>query len=77
METNLPPLNELDVVALIEPLSEHRLVRGQVGTVVGEWEPGAYEVEFSDHKSGQTIALVALPSAKLMRLHYTPIATTK
>lgn len=37
-----------DVVALTEDLPEHGLVRGQVGTVVEELAPEAFEVDFSD-----------------------------
>ncbi|MEH2066507.1 MAG: DUF4926 domain-containing protein [Nostoc sp.] len=38
----------LDVVALTEDLAEVGLHRGQVGTIVEEYEPGVFEVEFSD-----------------------------
>jgi hypothetical protein len=38
----------LDVVALTEDLPEHGLIQGQVGTVVEDLSPDAYEVEFSD-----------------------------
>jgi hypothetical protein len=34
------------VVALLEDLSAEGLLRGQVGTVVENWAPGVYEVEF-------------------------------
>ena len=36
----------LDVVALLEPIPEQHLLRGQVGTVVEELDPGYVEVEF-------------------------------
>jgi hypothetical protein len=36
-----------DVIALTEDLPTEGLLRGQVGTVVEEWEPGVYEVEFA------------------------------
>jgi hypothetical protein len=47
------------VVALLEDLPEHSLVRGQVGTVVESWTPGVFEIEFSDdnkrlHRATQT-----------------------
>lgn len=48
----------LSVVALLEDMPEHGLVRGQVGTVVEAWAPGVYEVEFSDD-NGRTYAMVA------------------
>ncbi|MGC8884860.1 MAG: DUF4926 domain-containing protein [Bryobacteraceae bacterium] len=60
------------VVALLEDLPEHGLVRGQVGTVVESWAPGVYEVEFSDDQ-GRTYAMVALKAEQLMRLHHEPV----
>jgi hypothetical protein len=57
------------VVALTEDLPEEGLVRGQVGTVVENWAPGVYEVEFSDD-NGRTCAMVALKTGQLMRLHH-------
>ena len=60
------------VVALLEDLPEHRLVRGQVGTVVESWATGVYEVEFAD-ESGKTFAMVALKPEQMIRLHYEPV----
>jgi len=60
------------VVALLEELPAHGLVRGQVGTVVESWAPGVYEVEFSDDQ-GRTYAMVALKAEQLMRLHHAPV----
>lgn len=60
------------VVALLENLREHGLVRGQVGTVVESWTPGIYEVEFAD-ESGRTFAMVALNAKQMMRLHCEPV----
>ena len=48
----------LDGVALLVDVPEHKLLRGQVGTVV-ELLEGALEVEFSDD-SGRTYAELAL-----------------
>jgi len=62
----------LSVVALLLDLPEQGLVRGQVGTVVENWAPGVYEVEFSDD-NGRTYALVALKAEQLMRLHHEPV----
>jgi hypothetical protein len=62
----------LDVVALTEDLPEHGLVRGQVGTVVEELAPDAFEVEFSDDE-GRTYASTGIPREKLIVLHYQPI----
>ena len=60
------------VVALLEDLPEEGLVRGQVGTVVETWAPGAYEVEFADD-NGRTYAMAALKAERLMRLHHEPV----
>jgi len=62
----------LSVVALLEDLPEHRLVRGQVGTVVETWTPGVHEVEFCDDNGG-TYAMVALRADQLMKLHHAPV----
>ena len=62
--------NQLDVVALLVDLPQHKLVRGQVGTVV-EILDGAYEVEFSDD-SGRTYAELGLPAEQLLVLHHRP-----
>lgn len=59
----------LDVVALTEDLAEHKLHRGQVGTVVELLAPNVFEVEFSDDE-GQTYAMLALRADQLMVLHY-------
>lgn len=59
------------IVALLEDLPAEGLVRGQVGTIVGVWAPGVFEVEFSD-TNGRTYALVTLNADRLMILHYEP-----
>ena len=41
-------LELLSVVALLEDSKDHKLLRGQVGTIVERLAPGVYEVEFSD-----------------------------
>lgn len=57
----------LDVVALTAPVPEHRLERGEIGTVV-ECHPGnAFEVEFVA-EDGYTYALVALSGEVLLPL---------
>jgi hypothetical protein len=62
----------LSVVALLQNLPEEGLVRGQVGTVVENWAPGVYEVEFADD-NGKAYAMVALKADQLMRLHHEPV----
>jgi hypothetical protein len=60
------------VVALLMDLPDHGLVRGQVSTVVGNWAPGVYEVEFCDD-GGRTYAMAALKANQLMKLHCEPV----
>lgn len=62
----------LDVVALIEDAPEVGLYQGQVGTIVEEYEPEVFEVEFSD-TSGRAYELETLNANQLMVLHYRPI----
>jgi hypothetical protein len=59
----------LSVVALLQDLPEHGLVRGQVGTVVEELAGGVYEIEFCDGE-GRTYAMASLPDSQIMRLHH-------
>jgi Domain of unknown function (DUF4926) len=66
-------LKLLDVIALTENLPDLGLYRGQVGTIVEVYEPGIFEVEFSDTQ-GQTYALETLQEHQLMVLHHQPIA---
>jgi hypothetical protein len=62
----------LDVVALTEPLPEHGLARGQVGTVVEALAPDVFEVEFSAD-DGQAYAFASVPADKLLVLHNRPV----
>ncbi|NJK73903.1 MAG: DUF4926 domain-containing protein [Oscillatoriales cyanobacterium RU_3_3] len=70
-------IQELDIVALTEDLeATHfetkesiKLSKGQVGTVVMEFDGSAFEVEFS-HQDGTTYAMETIPATKLMLLHY-------
>jgi hypothetical protein len=65
-------IESLDVVALLEDLPAHGLVRGQVGTVVELLAPGVFEVEFSDDE-GRSYATLALKVDQLMLLHHSPV----
>ncbi len=58
-----------DTVALVEDMSMLKLYCGQVGTIVEEYEPGVFEVEFSDLK-GRTYALETLQASQLMLLRH-------
>ncbi len=62
----------LDVVALLENVPEVGLYQGQVGTIVEEYEPEVFEVEFSD-TSGRAYAIETLNANQLMVLHHCPI----
>ncbi|MBD2458458.1 DUF4926 domain-containing protein [Nostoc sp. FACHB-87] len=62
----------LDVVALTEDLPELELYRGQVGTIVDEYERGVFEVEFSD-LTGKAYAVETLNASQLMLLYHQPI----
>lgn len=65
----------LDVVALLKNFPELGLYRGQVGTIVEEYEPGVFEVEFSD-LTGRAYAIVTLPDNQLMVLYHQPLEKT-
>jgi len=67
-------MNLYDMVALLEDLPDEGLKRGQVGTIVEEWEPQVYEVEFADPQ-GVTYAMVALRADQLMTLYWHPSQT--
>lgn len=66
----------LDIVALIEDLPPLNLYRGNVGTIVEEYEPGVFEVEFSD-TTGQAYAIETLNASQLMPLYHYPLETRK
>ena len=59
----------LDIVALLEDLPELSLVRGQVGTIVEEYDRDTFEVEFSDN-NGCAYAIETLNSNQLLALHH-------
>ncbi len=67
-------INLLDVVALAMDLPQHKLSRGQVGTVVEVLAPGVFEVEFSGD-DGRTYASTALNAEQLILLRYHPAHT--
>ena len=62
----------LDVVALLEPLPEHGLVRGNRGTVVEVYRYGYFEVEFSD-TNGQMFAMLPLHKNQLLKMVEVPL----
>ena len=66
----------LDTVALLEDIPTLKLYRGQAGTIVEEYEPDMFEVEFSDFK-GRTYALETLEASQLMLLQYQCLSQRK
>ena len=62
-------MKQFDTVALIMDLPKLNLYRGQVGTIVEEYEENAFEVEFID-LNGKTYALETLKASQLMLLHH-------
>lgn len=68
----MPEPEMLSLVALLEDLPGQGLVRGQVGTVVEQWAPDVFEVEFSDDH-GRTYAMAAVRSSQLLKLHNEPV----
>lgn len=64
-------IKQHDVVTLVHDLPEHGPVRGQVGTVVEQYAPDAFEVEFAD-RAGRTYALATLSAEHLLVLHHEP-----
>ena len=64
-------LELLSVVALLEDSKHHKLLRGQVGTIVERLAPGVYEVEFSDDE-GRTYASLSPRADQLLQLYHEP-----
>jgi len=62
----------LDMVALLNDQPELQLCRGQVGTIVEEYEPGVFEVEFSD-TMGYAYAIETFQENQLMLLRHAPV----
>jgi hypothetical protein len=59
----------LDSVAILREMPHHRVLLGQVGTIVEILSDVDYEVEFSD-KNGETIAEFSVPADDLLLLHH-------
>lgn len=64
-------IKQYDVVTFVDGLLAHRLVQGQVGTIVEQYAPDAFGVEFAD-REGRTYALETLSAEQLLVLHYEP-----
>jgi hypothetical protein len=62
-------IRELDLVTLATDVEDHRLQRGDVGSVVHCYASGeAYEVEFVTAE-GKSIAVLTLKAADISPLH--------
>ncbi len=78
----MTPLKELDLVALTEDRQTTHfetgepitLYKGQVGTIVMEYDSNVFEVEFSNN-NGTTYAMETIPAHQLMLLHYELVET--
>jgi ribosomal protein L21E len=70
-------IKDLDIVAITEDIQTNHyetgepitLYKGQVGTVVMDFNGNAFEVEFSNN-DGTTYAMETLTSKQLMLLYY-------
>lgn len=73
----MPLIQDLNIVAITEDIQTRHfetdepitLHKGQVGTVVMEFDGTAFEVEFSGN-DGSTYAMETIATEKLMLLHY-------
>ncbi len=63
-EPDAPRIRELQRVALVGAVPDAGLVAGAVGTVVGDYGNGGYEVEFTD-ADGHTLAVQTLAEADI------------
>lgn len=59
----------LDIIALLSDISEKKLIKGQVGTIVEYLDNDMYEVEFCN-KQGQTISVLPIDEKSMLLLHY-------
>ena len=65
-----------DTVALVEDIPTLNLYSGRVGTIVEEYEPGVFEVEFGDLE-GRIYALETLKASQLILLQYQCLSERK
>jgi hypothetical protein len=72
-EQDDPGRDFLSAVALLRDLPQHKLVRGQVGTVVESLNEITALVEFSDD-NGRAYAIVPCPQDALLVLRTAPLA---
>ncbi|HPB32686.1 MAG TPA: DUF4926 domain-containing protein [Candidatus Sumerlaeota bacterium] len=58
-----------DVIAILDDIPDHGLLKGQVGTLVEQLSEDTFEVEFSDN-TGKTYAILPLATNHFIVLHY-------
>jgi len=58
-----------DIVSLLQDLLKLNLYRGQVGTIIEEYEPNVFEIEFVT-TTGKVYALESLSAEQLMLRHH-------
>ena len=64
----------LGIVAMLQDFPEKNLAKGQVGTIVEEFDVNNVLVEFADLE-GVAYAISTIPVAMLMELKHTPAIT--
>lgn len=65
-------IEQYDTVAVLVDVPEDNLRRGSVGTVIEKWTEDAYEVAFSDKKTGVDYAQVVLKKDQIIKLYFAP-----
>ncbi len=63
----------LDTVALIKDVPEKKLRKGQVGTIVEQFNDDTFEIEFCN-RQGETLCITAVSSVNLLLLRYDLLA---
>lgn len=69
-------LAEHDIVVLTADMDEHRLRRGDLGTIVHRYQDGACEVEFTTAR-GDTVAVVTVAPGMLRRASDRDVAAVR
>jgi hypothetical protein len=77
MPSARPDIQELDRVVLAEPLPEHGLRAGDIGTVVDVYAGGeGFEVEFCT-LTGDTVAVATVTAAQVRRIERDEIPSAR
>jgi hypothetical protein len=65
-------IEQYDTVAVLADVPEENLRRGSVGRVIEKWNEDAYEVAFSEKKTGIDYAQVVLKKDQIIKLYFEP-----